>query len=310
VLPNVTPTPVAAKTDTGLNLGTLGTAAVGAGALAAGGLAAGALAKQATKLSLKPVGEKSLYASWDIPQARQAELKQQGAETLQLKLHDATMIDIDKQPAHSTAVFDCDETKGDQLMPIEMTDRDYVAELGYKTRDNGWLSVAKSKTLELSKGAGGLAAGAAGVATMAAIAAQTNASTKQHPETSHIMLNRPTNTYVLDGAQVTQLTQQAAVQQALTPGHYTLKIAEGNFSYRPLAEHPGEPLVMLWLKGGKLIGDRAQVETQDTWLTLNGYGDEYKVQILEPTTLYAFFIDTHKQDNAGEVTVKVTKDSV
>jgi hypothetical protein len=43
-------------------------------------------------------------------------------------------------------------------------------------------------------------------------------------------------------------------------------------------------------------------------LTLNGYGDEYKVQILEPTTLYAFFIDTHKQDNAGEVTVKITKD--
>jgi phosphate transport system substrate-binding protein len=310
VLPNVTPTPVAAKPDTGLNLGALGTAAVGAGALAAGGLAAGALAKQVTQLSLKPVGDKSLYASWDIPTSRQAELKPQGAETLQLKLHDATMIDLEKQPAHSTTVFDCDETKGDQLIPIARNDRDYIAELGYKTRENGWLSLAKSKTLELSKGAGGLAAGAAGVATMAAIAAQTNATTKQHPETSHIMLNRPTNTYVLDGAQVTQLTQQAAVQQVLTPGHYTLKIAEGNFSYRPLAEHPGEPLVMLWLKGGKLIGDRAQVETQDTWLTLNGYGDEYKVQILEPTTLYAFFIDTHKQDNAGEITVKVTKDSV
>jgi hypothetical protein len=107
---------------------------------------------------------------------------------------------------------------------------------------------------------------------------------------------------------VTQLTQEAAVQQVLSPGHYTLKIAAGNFSYRPLAEHPGEPLVMLWLKGGKLKGDRAQVETADTWLTLNGYGDEYKVQILEPTTLYAFFVDTHKEDNAGEVTVKVTQD--
>jgi phosphate transport system substrate-binding protein len=304
VLPNVTPTPVAAKATTGLNLGTLGTAA----AVGAGALAAGALAKQATRLSLKPVGNKSLYASWDIPKTRQAELKQQGAETLQLKLHDATMIDLNQQPAHSTAVFDCDETKGDQLMPIEQTDRDYVAELGYKTKDNGWLSVAKSQTLQLSKGAGGLAAGAAGVATMAAIAAQTNATTKKHPETSHIMLNRPTNTYVLDGAQVTQLAQQASVQQPLAPGHYTLKIAAGNFSYRPLAEHPGEPLVMLWLKGGRLIGDRAQVETQDTWLTLNGYGDEYKVQILEPTTLYGFFIDTHKDDNAGEVTVQVTKD--
>jgi phosphate transport system substrate-binding protein len=308
VLPNVAATPVTPATPVlpvagaGLNMGLGAAAAVGAGALAAG-----ALAKHATKLSLKPVGDKSLYASWDIPQARQAELKQQGAETLQLKLHDATMIDIDQQPAHSVAVFDCDETKGDQLMPIERNDRDYVAELGYKTRDNGWLSVAKSKTLELSKGTG-LAAGAAGAATIAAIAAQTNATTKQHPETSHIMLNRPTNTYVLDAMQVTQLTQQAAVQQALSPGHYTLKIAEGNFSYRPLAEHPGEPLVMLWLKGGKLIGDRAQVETTDTWLTLNGYGDEYRVQILEPTTLHAFFVDTHKDDNAGEVTVKVTKD--
>jgi phosphate transport system substrate-binding protein len=295
--------PVTPIGGTGLNLGAVGAAA----AVGAGALAAGALAKQATKLSLKPVGNQSLYASWDIPQSRQTELKQQGAETLQLKLHDATMIDLDKQAAHSTAVFDCDEAKGDQLMPIAQADRDYVAELGYKTKDNGWLSVAKSKTLQLSKGAG-LAAGAAGAATVAAIAAQTNATTKKHPETSHIMLNRPTNTYVLDGAQVQQLTQQAAVNQPLAPGHYTLKIAEGQFGYRPLSEHPGEPLVMLWLKGGKLKGDRADVVTQDTWLTLNGYGDEYKVQILEPTTLYAFFIDTHKQDNAGEVTVKITKD--
>jgi phosphate transport system substrate-binding protein len=307
VLPNIALTPAAPVVptpDTGVNLGLVGTAA----AVGAGAFAVGALAKHATKLSLKPVGDKSLYASWDIPQARQAELKQQGAETLQLKLHDATMIDIDQQPAHSVAVFDCDEMKGDQLIPIDRADRDYVAELGYKTRDNGWLSVAKSKTLELSQGAGNLAAGAAGVATIAAIAAQTSATTKNHPETSHIMLNRPTNTYVLDAMQVTQLTQEAAVQQVLSPGHYTLKIAAGNFSYRPLAEHPGEPLVMLWLKGGKLKGDRAQVETADTWLTLNGYGDEYKVQILEPTTLYAFFVDTHKEDNAGEVTVKVTQD--
>jgi phosphate transport system substrate-binding protein len=306
VLPKVAPMPAApvAPTLGAVNMGLVGTAA----AVGAGALAAGALAKHATKLSLQPVGDKSLYAAWDIPQARQAELKQQGAETLQLKLHDATMIDIDQQPAHSVAVFDCDETKGDQLIPIDRTDRDYVAELGYKTRNNGWLSVAKSKTLQLSQGAGGLAAGAAGVATMAAIAAQTSATTKNHPETSHIMLNRPTNTYVLDAMQVTQLTQQAAVQQALSPGHYTLKIAAGGFSYRPLAEHAGEPLVMLWLKGGKLKGDRAQVETTDTWLTLNGYGDEYKVQILEPTTLYAFFVDTHKADNAGEVTVKVTPD--
>ncbi len=307
VLPNVAPTPVVPVAPTagaGVNLGLVGTAA----AVGAGALAAGALAKSATQLSLKPVGDRSLYAAWDLPEARQAELKQQGGETLQLKLHDATMIDIDQQPAHSVALFDCDETKGDRLMPIDRTDRDYVAELGYKTRDNGWLSIAKSKTLELSQGAGGLAAGAAGVATMAAIAAQTHPTTQNHPETSHIMLNRPTNTYVLDAMQVNQLTQQAAAVQGLSPGHYTLKIAEGNFSYRPLAEHPGEPLVMLWLKGGKLMGDRAQVATTDTWLTLNGYADAYKVQILEPTTLYAFFVDTHKEDNAGEVTVKITKD--
>jgi phosphate transport system substrate-binding protein len=299
-----TVTPTAPATGSGINIGAMG---LGAAAVGAAALGAGALAQQATKLSLKPVGDKSLYAAWDIPQARQAELKAQGAETLQLKLHDATMIDLEKQPAHSVDVFDCDELKGDQLIPVARADRDYVGELGYKTKDNGWLSVAKSKTLEMSKGVG-FAAGAAGVATAAAIAAQTNTTTKKHPETSHIMLNRPTNTYVLGEEQVTRLTEQASVQQTLQPGHYTLKIKEGQFSYRPLAEHPGEAMVMLWLKGGKLIGDRAQVETQDTWLTLNGYGDEYKVQILEPTTLYAFFIDTHKDDNAGEVTVKVTKD--
>jgi phosphate transport system substrate-binding protein len=297
------PVAPAAKVPATVPLGLAGVAAAGAAAVGAG-----ALVKQATRLSLKPVGHQSIYASWDIPDADRARLKQQGGETLQLKLHDVTGIDLDKQPAHAVEVFDCDESKGDKLIPLSRANRDYVAELGYKTRDQGWLSLAKSKAVKFSTGAG-LAAGVAGAASVAAIGAQANVTTKKYPETSHIMLNRPTNTYVLDAAQVEQLTQQAAVKQTLQPGHYTLKITEGQFSYYPLAEHPGEPLVMLWFKGGKLIGDRANIATQDTWLTLNGYGDEYKVQILEPTTLYGFFIDTNKSDNAGEVTVKITKDA-
>lgn len=308
-VPPVTPvapaTPPATPAAPPLGLAGLATAGAVAGA---GALAAGALAKQATGLSLKPVGHQSIYASWDIPDADRNRLKQQGGETLQLKLHDVTGLDLEQQAAHAIEVFDCDESKGDKLIPLSRANRDYVAELGYKTRDQGWLSLAKSKMLKFSTGAG-LAAGVAGAASVAAIGAQANVMTKKYPETSHIMLNRPTNTYVLDAAQVEQLTQQAAVKQTLQPGHYTLKITDGQFSYRPLHEHPGEPLVMLWLKGGKLIGDRANIVTQDTWLTLNGYGDEYKVQILEPTTLYGFFIDTHKTDNAGEVTVKVTKDA-
>jgi phosphate transport system substrate-binding protein len=211
-------------------------------------------------------------------------------------------------------VFDCDEKKGDKLIPIDRSDRDYVAELGYKTRDHGWLSLGRSKALPLSQNAGlaaGAAAGAVGLsATAAAFANKSvtpNVTTRTYPETNHIMLNRPTNTYVFDTEQAARL-QQAAVQQVLQPGHYTLKIKDGRFGYRPLSDHPGEPLVMLWLKGGRLIGDRTEMETADTWLTLNGYGDEYKVQILEATTLYGFFVDTYRDDNNGEVTVQVTQD--
>jgi ABC-type phosphate transport system substrate-binding protein len=287
-----------------------GAAAVGA---VVGAVAVGAAAKQASRISLKPVGKNTVYASWDIPDDRKAAMKQQGGEMLQLKLHDATMLDLDKQAPHSTQVFDCDERKGDKLIPIDRSDCDYVAELGYKTRDNGWLSLGRSKALQLSKNAG-LAAGAAGVAGLTVTAAafanksvKPNVTTRTYPETNHIMLNRPTNTYVFDAEQTARL-QQAAVQQVLQPGHYTLKIKEGRFGYRPLSDHPGEPLVMLWLKGGRLIGDRTEMETADTWLTLNGYGDEYKVQILEATTLYGFFVDTYRDDNNGEVTVQVTQD--
>jgi hypothetical protein len=69
----------------------------------------------------------------------------------------------------------------------------------------------------------------------------------------------------------------------------------------------GEPMVMLWIYGGRVINRKTKIPVEATWVTLNGYADALNLQVLEPATLCAFFIDTHVDDNEGEVTLSAIK---
>lgn len=100
--------------------------------------------KDKSRAILVPRNSSDAYAYWEIPEARKAELRQQGGRKLALRVYDTTGIDLDREPAHSIQQFDCDEQTPDLHIPITQSDRDYVAELGYVTDDGRWLKLARS----------------------------------------------------------------------------------------------------------------------------------------------------------------------
>jgi hypothetical protein len=115
------------------------------------------------------------------------------------------------------------------------------------------------------------------------------------------------NCYKLDAAPMEKLQEETAVSTELQPGTYVIRIRSGAFNYQASDQPSGEPLVMLWIYGGTFINKKTNVSVQATWSTLNGDDDTLTLDVLETTTLCAFFFDSYLEDNEGEVTLSVVK---
>jgi len=63
---------------------------------------------------------------------------------LALRLYDVTDIDFSYQPAHSMQEYPCDELAREWYLPIPVSDRSYIVEIGYRTADGRWLMLARS----------------------------------------------------------------------------------------------------------------------------------------------------------------------
>jgi phosphate transport system substrate-binding protein len=268
-----------------------------------------------SSISLVPLKTQEAYVSWEVPEAHKEALRQQGGRKLQLRLHDATDINLDQQPAHSTQQYECDESSKNKRVAVAEGDRDYVAELGYTTEDHRWLRIARSTAARIPKATGAVGAvGAVGAAAGLAAASQTTTlqsqTVLQNPSSekcaiSTLRVNSKTNCFVIEPHQMERLQSEVAATKSLEPGNYMIRIKNGGFSYG--VSTPSEPMVMLWIYGGRVINQKTKVPVQATWSTLNGYADTLNLQVLEPATLCAFFMDTHGDDNQGEVTLSTIK---
>jgi phosphate transport system substrate-binding protein len=114
------------------------------------------------------------------------------------------------------------------------------------------------------------------------------------------------NCYVLDPRTMEQI-QDKAVSKTLEPGHYLIKIQSGTFGYHSGPDSVGEPLVLMWIYGGKVINQKTKVEVGSTWSSLNGYDDLLTLHVRETATLSAFFFDTEVDDNQGEVNLSIVR---
>jgi hypothetical protein len=102
-----------------------------------------------SQIFLLPRDPNWAYAYWDIPNEHKEHLRYQGGKHLLLRVYDVTAIDLDTQPPLSMQEYECDEMAREWHIPIPMSDRDYIAELGYLTLDGRWLVLVRSNHIHI-----------------------------------------------------------------------------------------------------------------------------------------------------------------
>lgn len=123
---------------------------------------------------------------------------------------------------------------------------------------------------------------------------------------SELKVHSQRNCYALGAEALSRLQTEVSVSVQLETGTNVIQIRAGSFGYQD-AGHAGEPVVMLWIYGGKVINQKTGVPVVSTWSTLNGYDDALTLEVLESATLCAFFFDTDLADNSGQVQLSILR---
>jgi uncharacterized protein len=97
-----------------------------------------------SSIVLLPRDPQWAYTYWDVPNDHKEALRYQGGVRLALRFYDVTDIDINYQRPHSLQQYECDELAREWYLPIPVSDRDYVVEIGYIAVDGRWLILARS----------------------------------------------------------------------------------------------------------------------------------------------------------------------
>ncbi len=97
-----------------------------------------------SRIVLLPRDPQWTYAYWDIPNEHKEELRRQGGQQLALRVYDVTDVNLDYQRPHSIQEYPCDELAREWYLPMPVSDRDYVVDIGYRCADGRWLVLARS----------------------------------------------------------------------------------------------------------------------------------------------------------------------
>ena len=97
-----------------------------------------------SRIVLMPRDPQWTYAYWDIANDHKEELRRQGGIQLALRIYDVTDINLEYQSPHSIQEYPSDELAREWYLPIPVSDRDYVVDIGYRCADGRWLVLARS----------------------------------------------------------------------------------------------------------------------------------------------------------------------
>lgn len=97
-----------------------------------------------SRIVLMPRDPQWAYLYWDVPHEHKEALRQQGGQQLAVRVYDVTDIDMNVQPPHRIQEYPCDELAREWYVAIPISDRDYIAEIGYRCWDGRWLVLARS----------------------------------------------------------------------------------------------------------------------------------------------------------------------
>lgn len=102
-----------------------------------------------SRIMILPRDPQWAYIYWDIPNEHKEGLRAQGGQQLTLRLYDVTDVYFDGYNAHSMQEFPCDEMAREWYLPIPVSDRDFVVDIGYHTADGRWLILARSASVKV-----------------------------------------------------------------------------------------------------------------------------------------------------------------
>lgn len=97
-----------------------------------------------SRIVLMPRDPQWAYTYWDVPNEQKEEVRRQGGQQLALRIYDVTDINLDYQSPHSIQEYPCDELAREWYLPVPVSDRDYVIDIGYRCGDGRWLVLARS----------------------------------------------------------------------------------------------------------------------------------------------------------------------
>ena len=97
-----------------------------------------------SRVVIMPRDPQWAYTYWDVPNEHKEDLRRQGGQQLALRLYDVTDISGEYQSPHSVQEYPCDELAREWYLPIPVSDRDYMVEIGYRCADGRWLVLARS----------------------------------------------------------------------------------------------------------------------------------------------------------------------
>ena len=97
-----------------------------------------------SRIVLMPRDPQWAYTYWDIANDRKEEMRRQGGQQLALRIYDVTDISLESQSPHSIQEYPSDELAREWYLPIPVSDRDYVVDIGYRCADGRWLVLARS----------------------------------------------------------------------------------------------------------------------------------------------------------------------
>ncbi|EAZ89820.1 DUF4912 domain-containing protein [Crocosphaera chwakensis] len=104
---------------------------------------------QRNRIVLLPRDPQWAYAYWTVSQQAKDALKAKGGEQLALRIYDVSDIDLNYQSPHSVQEYLCDDFTQEWYIPIPLSDRDYVVDIGYRSVDGGWLVLARSTKMHV-----------------------------------------------------------------------------------------------------------------------------------------------------------------
>ncbi|MBG1240153.1 DUF4912 domain-containing protein [Nostoc sp. NZL] len=102
------------------------------------------ISEEESSIVLTPRTPQWADVSWEISETKKAALRQQGGSQLVVRLYDVTGIDLSYQSPQLVQQYECDETAHDRFVEIPISNRDYIAEIGYLADGERWLSIAHS----------------------------------------------------------------------------------------------------------------------------------------------------------------------